>query len=126
MSSEKTILIVDDSPTMRQLLKFAIKRVGPLRILEASNGEEALAHLQTEEVACVLTDVNMPVMDGLTLIDRLRALPKWATVPIVVITTESDSDDRARAIAKGANDYLTKPIQGPAVTAVLKKVLGVA
>ena len=118
-------MIVDDSPTMRQLLKFAIKRVGPLRVIEASNGEEALSHLSTETVDRILTDVNMPIMDGLTLIDRIRENPKLKTVPIVVITTESDGADQQRALAKGATDYLNKPIQGGAVAAAIKKILGV-
>jgi two-component system, chemotaxis family, chemotaxis protein CheY len=126
MSEERTMLVVDDSPTMRQLLKFAIKRLGPVRILEAGNGEEALAHLTTERVDLMLTDINMPVMDGLTLIDRVRADPSQASLPIVVITTEGDQADRDRALSKGATDYLVKPIQGNAVASVLRRVLGMA
>lgn len=120
------MLVVDDSPTMRQLLKFAIKRLGPVRILEAGNGEEALAHLLTERVDLMLTDINMPVMDGLTLIDRVRSDPAKAAMPIVVVTTEGDDADRERALAKGASDYLVKPIQGHAVATVLRRVLGMA
>jgi two-component system, chemotaxis family, chemotaxis protein CheY len=124
MSDEKTVLVVDDSPTMRQLLKFAIKRVGAVRILEANDGEEALAHLGTERVDLVLTDVNMPVMDGLTLIDRIRAREELGKLPIIVITTEGEQADRDRALAKGAGDYLVKPIQGGQVVTAVKKALG--
>ena len=124
MSEPRTILIVDDSPTMRALLKLAVRRFGSIRILEGNNGEEALGHLATEKVDCVLTDVNMPVMDGLTLIDRIKADPKLAGIPIVVITTEGAPAERERAMAKGAVEYLSKPIQGALVVSVLNRVLG--
>lgn len=123
MSTETVILIVDDSSTMRQLLKFSIKRVGQMKVIEANNGEEALAVLAREKVHLVMTDVNMPVMDGLTLIDRIRKVPELASVPIIVITTEADAKDRESALKRGATDYLSKPVQGSAVAAALKKLL---
>ena len=117
------ILIVEDSPTMRQLLAFALKRLRGAEIVEASDGMDGLRKVTADDFDLALIDINMPVMDGLKLIHLIRQEPGLAAMPIVVITTEGAQEDRDRALALGANEYLTKPIQANRVLAVAKALL---
>jgi len=105
------VLVVDDSPTMRQLIIFALRRVGDFQLVEASDGLDGLKKLGADKFDLILTDLNMPVMDGLKLIAMVRNDPLHRTVPIVIITTEGAVDDRDRALALGADACITKPIQ---------------
>jgi two-component system chemotaxis response regulator CheY len=118
-------LVVEDSPMMRQLLVFALSRVKQLRVTEADDGVDGLRKLATEKFDIILTDINMPIMDGLKLVKRVRTDPVHKDVPIVIITTESAEEDRQRALALGANAYITKPIQAPHVIAKVKELLGI-
>ena len=117
------ILIVEDSPTMRQLLAFALKRLRGAEVVEAEDGMDGLRKVTSDEFDLALIDINMPVMDGLKLIHLIRQEPDLASMPIVVITTEGAQEDRDRALALGANEYLTKPIQANRVLAVAKALL---
>ncbi|HEY8120295.1 MAG TPA: response regulator [Myxococcota bacterium] len=117
------ILIVEDSPTMRQLLAFALKRLRGVEVVEAQDGMDGLRKVTADEFDLALIDINMPVMDGLKLIHLIRQEPDLAAMPIVVITTEGAQEDRDRALALGANEYLTKPIQANRVLAVAKALL---
>ena len=117
------ILVVEDSPTMRQLLTFALKRLRGAEVVEAQDGVDGLRKLTADEFDLALIDINMPVMDGLKLIHLIRQEPDLARMPIVVITTEGAQEDRDRALALGANEYLTKPIQANRVLAVAKALL---
>jgi two-component system chemotaxis response regulator CheY len=120
-------LVVEDSPTMRQLIVYALRRIPGLVVVEASDGLDALRKLAPpSRFDIILTDINMPVMDGLKLVHRVRNDPELAGLPIVVITTEGGEEDRRRALALGANAYITKPIQAPQVIATVKELLGVA
>ncbi len=105
------ILVVEDSPTMRQLIGFAVKRVPQAKVLEASDGVDALKKLSSEKVDIILADINMPVMDGLKLVSLVRSNPAYKDIPIIMITTEGAEEDKNKALAIGANAYLTKPIQ---------------
>jgi len=105
------VLVVDDSPTMRQLIISALRRVGDFQLVEASDGLDGLKKLGADKFDLILTDLNMPVMDGLKLIAMVRNDPLHRTVPIVIITTEGAVDDRDRALALGADACITKPIQ---------------
>ncbi len=105
------ILVVEDSPTMRQLISFAIKRVANSRVIEATDGVDALKKLSSEKIDLILADINMPVMDGLKLVSLVRGNPAYKDIPIIIITTEGAEEDRKRAISIGANAYLPKPIQ---------------
>ncbi|HEY5974153.1 MAG TPA: response regulator [Geobacteraceae bacterium] len=116
-------LIVEDSPTMRQLISFALKRVRGIRIVEANDGVDGLKKLSTARFDIIFTDINMPVMDGLKLISLVREDSNYKQVPIVVITTEGAQEDRDRALALGANDYITKPIQPNRILDVTKALL---
>ena len=124
--SRRRILIVEDSPTMRQLLAFALKRLKDTEIVEASDGMDGLRKVTSDHFDLALVDINMPVMDGLKLISLIRSEDSLQEMPIVVITTEGATEDRERALALGANEYLTKPIQANRVLAVAKALLKIA
>ena len=110
---------------MRQLLVFALSRVKQLKVTEADDGVDGLRKLAPTKYDVIITDINMPIMDGLKLVKRVRTDPIHRDVPIVVITTESAEEDRQRALALGANAYITKPIQAPQVIAKVKELLGI-
>jgi two-component system chemotaxis response regulator CheY len=117
------ILIVEDSPTMRQLLVFALKRLKDVDIVEAQDGMDGLRKVTSDHFDLALVDINMPVMDGLKLISLIRGEESLKGMPIIVITTEGASEDRERALALGADEYLTKPIQANKVLQVAKSLL---
>jgi two-component system chemotaxis response regulator CheY len=105
------ILVVEDSPTMRQLIGFAMKRIAGSKVIEATDGVDALKKLSSEKIDLILADINMPVMDGLKLVSLVRGNPIYKDIPIIIITTEGAEEDKKRALAIGANAYLPKPIQ---------------
>jgi two-component system chemotaxis response regulator CheY len=125
MSTYK-VLVVEDSPTMRQLIVFALKRIRGLTIVEANDGVDGLKKLSSDKFDLILTDINMPIMDGLKLVSLARNDPGYKNVPIVIITTEGASEDRERALASGANDYNTKPIQTTRIIEVTRKLLNIS
>jgi two-component system chemotaxis response regulator CheY len=120
---EFKVLIVEDSPTMRQLISFALKRLRGIRVVEANDGVDGLKKLSTEAFDLIFTDINMPVMDGLKLVSLVRSDPNHREIPIVIITTEGAQEDRERALALGANDYITKPIQPNRILDVTRSLL---
>ena len=116
-------LVVEDSQVMRQLLVFALARVKNLRVTEADDGVDGLRKLASARYDIIVTDINMPIMDGLKLVKRVRSDPVHKDTPIVIITTEGSQEDRQRALQLGANAYITKPIQAPQVIATVKELL---
>lgn len=121
--AEITVLIVEDSPTMRQLLVYAVSRVGDVLTIEACDGVDALKQLADVTPDIILADINMPVMDGLKLVKRVRADERLKDIPIVIITTEGADEDRERALELGANAFVTKPIQAPQVVELVRGLL---
>ena len=119
----RQILIVEDSPTMRQLLVFALRRLKDVEISEAQDGMDGLRKISSDHYDLALIDINMPVMDGLKLISLIRSDDNLKEIPICVITTEGAKEDRERAMSLGANEYLTKPIQANRVLAMAKSLL---
>ena len=117
------VLIVEDSPTMRQLLSFALRRLKNVDIVEAQDGMDGLRKISSDHYDLALIDINMPVMDGLKLISLIRSEERLSGIPIVVVTTEGAKEDRERALSLGADEYLTKPIQANQVLAVAKSLL---
>jgi len=117
-------LIVDDSPTMRQLIVFALKRVPELEIMEASDGVDALKKLPGQKFDLVLCDINMPIMDGLKLLSLMKNNPVYKEIPVVMITTEGAAEDRDKGLALGARAYLPKPIQTNNLLKVVREILG--
>src|SRR5580700_3799083 len=98
MSAEYSCLVVEDSPMMRQLLVFALSRVKNLRVTEADDGVDGLRKLAGGRFDIILTDINMPIMDGLKLVRRVRSDPVHKNTPIIIITTEGADEDRKRAL----------------------------
>lgn len=119
----KTILTVDDSSSIRQMVRLTLTGSG-YDVVEAWDGKEALDKAKQTAVDMVLTDLNMPNMDGLTLIKELRALPAFRGVPIVFLTTESDEARKAEAKSAGATGWIVKPFRETQLLAVVKKVIG--
>lgn len=116
-------LVVEDSPTMRQLIVFALSRIKPLKIVEADDGVDALKKLSLQHFDILITDINMPMMDGLKLVAMVRKDEVHKDIPIIIITTEGAQEDRQRALSLGANAYITKPIQAPQVITKVKDLL---
>jgi two-component system chemotaxis response regulator CheY len=119
-------LLIEDSPMMRQLLVFALARVPGLRVVEADDGVDGLRKLAAARFDIIVTDINMPIMDGLKVVQRVRADPRHASTPIVVVTTEGATEDRKRALDLGATAYITKPIQAADVITTVKRLLEIA
>ncbi len=119
-----TALVVEDSPTMRQLIVYALSRIRGLTVIEADDGVDALKKLAGAKFDIILTDINMPIMDGLKLIAHVRgAESAHRETPVVVITTEAAPEDRKRAMALGATAYLTTPLQAKAVLETVRGIL---
>ena len=121
--AELHALVVEDSPTMRQLIVFALSRLRSLKITEADDGVDALKKMAQRRFDIIITDINMPIMDGLKLVRRVRSDEVYKDIPIVIITTEGAQEDRQRALSLGANAYITKPIQAPQVISKVKELL---
>ncbi|WP_020654192.1 response regulator [Massilia niastensis] len=119
----KTILAVDDSSSLRQMVAFSLKAAG-YNVVEAVDGQDGLDKAKQQAVDLVLTDQNMPRMDGLALIKTLRTLPAYAKTPILMLTTESSDEMKSKGRAAGANGWLVKPFDPQRLIEVVKKVIG--
>ncbi len=119
----KIVLSVDDSSSIRQMVAFTLKSAG-YEVIEAADGQEGLDKAKQRTVDLVLTDQNMPRMDGLTLIKALRALPNYRSVPILMLTTESGDAMKVQGKAAGATGWLVKPFDPNKLLEVVKKVIG--
>ena len=121
--SNHHFLVVEDSPTMRQLITFSMKRIGKPTIVEASDGVEALKKLAENQFNLVILDINMPMMDGLKLLSIIRKDPKHANIPVIIVTTEGAEADREKGLQLGANAYLSKPVQSGKLIETAKDLL---
>ena len=119
----KTILAVDDSASMRQMVTVTLRTAG-YEVIEASDGQEAYEYAQEHSVDLVLTDVNMPRMDGITLIAQLRTLPNYHLTPLLLLTTESSPDRKIQGKLAGATGWMVKPFNPDQLLATLERVLG--
>ncbi len=120
----KTIMTVDDSASIRQMVGFTLKKEGVYQIVEAVDGKDALNKLNTVRPHIVITDLNMPNVDGLELIRAIRANPATKFVPIIMLTTESQDTMKQKGKAAGATGWIVKPFKPEQLLAVVKKVLG--
>ena len=118
-----SILAVDDSASMRQMVSFTLKGAG-YDVTEAVDGVEALEMAKQGPVNLVITDVNMPNMDGISLIRELRTLPDYKFIPILMLTTESGSEKKQEGRSAGATGWIVKPFNPEQLLATIKKVLG--
>ena len=119
----RTILAVDDSASMRMMLSFTLKESG-YRVIEAADGKDGLAKLRDETVDMVITDLNMPNLDGIGLIRGIRANPSSKFTPVIMLTTESQDARKHEARAAGATGWITKPFRPEQLLAVVRKVIG--
>jgi two-component system chemotaxis response regulator CheY len=118
----KSIISVDDSSTMRRMVSFTLKSAG-YEVLEAGDGAEALALLKTRAVDLVISDINMPKLNGIELTRELRSQPNYSRTPIILLTTESDPAKKAEGRAAGATGWIVKPFNQEQLLAVVSKVL---
>jgi two-component system chemotaxis response regulator CheY len=125
-ASQLTALVVDDSAAMRKQLGWALQRVFGMSPVEATDGADAWRKLAAGRYDIVITDINMPLMDGLKLISLVRSGGEHRFVPIIVITTEGAEADRVRAMELGASKYLVKPVQSQQVVAAVRELLQLA
>jgi len=119
----KTILIVDDSASIRQMVAFTLKSDGYV-VIEASDGVEGLAKANAHAIDLVLTDQNMPNMDGVTFVKTLRGLPKYVATPILMLTTEFTNDKKTQGREAGASGWLVKPFDPHKLLDVVRKFIG--
>ncbi len=122
----KTFLVVDDSATIRQLLTLTLRKFnggGQLKIIEATDGREALEKVRMAHYDLVLTDIKMPNMDGLEFLHRVRTELENRSLPIIIISTKGEEEDVARGMALGATAYLTKPVSAPKLLETIGRIL---
>jgi len=120
----KTIMTADDSASVRQMVSFTLKQAG-YEVVEAVDGQEALDKLKdTSSVNMLVTDLNMPNMDGIELIKKVRGESKYRFMPIIMLTTESQASKKQDGKAAGATGWIVKPFKPEQLLAVIKKVLG--
>lgn len=119
----KVIMTVDDSASVRQMVSFTLRDAG-YEVVEAVDGQDALAKVSSQALNMVITDLNMPNLDGIGLIRALRALPSCKFIPIVMLTTESQAEKKQEGKSAGATGWIVKPFKPEQLIAVVKKVLG--
>lgn len=118
----KTILIVDDSASVRQVVTIALKGAG-YDVIAGVDGKDALSKLTGQRVHLIISDVNMPVMDGITFVTEVKKLPAYKFTPVIMLTTESQEDKKKAAQAAGAKAWVTKPFQPPQMLAAVQKLI---
>ncbi len=119
-----SVLVVDDSPTIRQLTTGILRTIGCTRIVEAENGKDGLDRLRRDGADVVITDWNMPEMDGIELARAIRAEGTWPGIRIIMVTTRGGSDDRIEACLSDVDDYVVKPFTAEDLKETLGRVLG--
>jgi two-component system chemotaxis response regulator CheY len=118
----KTILIVDDSASLRQVVNIALSSAG-YEVLEACDGVDALSKLDGRKVHLIISDVNMPNMNGIELVRQVKAKPEYKFTPIIMLTTESQADMKAQGQAAGARAWVVKPFQPAQMLAAVAKLM---
>jgi len=116
------ILVVDDDSTTRKVLGLYLRAKG-FDAVAAENGIDAMEKLGATAVQLIMTDINMPFMDGIEFVKNVRANPGWDQIPILVVSTEADQEEQQRAFAAGANGYLIKPVTADMVIGTIRKLL---
>jgi two-component system chemotaxis response regulator CheY len=125
MAHEHVIITVDDSSTMRRIIKNTLTKLGFTNILEAANGVEGLDVLAKNNVDMIITDWNMPEMDGLTFVKTLRSKEEYKETPILMVTTEAAKEDILTALRSGVNNYVVKPFTPDTLQEKVNKLLGI-
>lgn len=118
------VLIVEDSKVMRELVATTCESLDGVSVVETASGFEALKMLPREQFHLIITDINMPDINGLELINFVKKNPRYRDVPLIIISTESSEQDRQRGLALGAAEYIAKPFSPDALLAVVRRHLG--
>ena len=118
----RKILVIDDEEWLREMVQMALRQRG-YEVIEARDGDEALALLEAGSVDLLVTDLNMPNMDGIALAGAARKIPGSRFMPIIMLSTESEGDKKADARSAGVSAWLTKPFKGPQLVGMVKMVL---
>ncbi len=120
------IITIDDSSTMRRIIKNTLQRIGyGSDVLEAEDGKQALDVLSRNKVDLIITDWNMPNMDGLTFVKKIRSMSEWNDVPIIMVTTEAAKEDILEALKSGVNNYIVKPFTPEILKEKIEVVMGI-
>ncbi len=120
----KNVLIVEDSKAIRSMIRVAIEEVGDLFVVEAGNGFEALKTLPTRRFDLIVTDINMPDINGLELIGYVKSNDAYRNIPLIIVSTEKSEEDKNRGLSLGAVGYIVKPFQKEELVSLVKQVLG--
>ena len=118
----KTIMIVDDSSSLRQVVKITLSGAG-YTVIEASDGQDALAKCDGQKIHLIISDVNMPRMDGITFVSELKKNPAYKFTPVIMLTTETGDDKKRAGQAAGAKAWVTKPFQPAQILAAVSKLI---
>lgn len=118
----KTIMIVEDSATTRSMIRAVLEEFDEVETVEAASGFEAIKLLPSQEVDLVVTDINMPDINGLELINFMRKDERWVKIPIIIISTERSEEDKRRGVALGADAYITKPFDPEDLQGLVKEL----
>lgn len=118
----KTILIVDDSASLRQVVKIALMDAG-YDVIEAGNGQEGLQRLDGRKIHLIVSDVNMPIMDGITFLKNVKQHPSYKFTPVIMLTTETGDDKKKAGQEAGAKAWVVKPFQPPILLAAIAKLI---
>ncbi len=119
----KSIMTVDDSASVRQMVSFTLREAG-YNVIEASDGKDAVSKINLADLNLIVTDLNMPNMDGIELIKTVRSMPKYKFLPIIMLTTESQNEKKMEGKNAGATGWIVKPFKPEQLLAVIKKVIG--
>jgi two-component system chemotaxis response regulator CheY len=120
----KNVLVVEDSKAIRSMMRVSLEEAGDLFAVEAGNGFEALKALPTRPFDLIITDINMPDINGLELISFVRSNPAYKDIPLIIVSTEKTDEDKKRGLALGASSYLVKPFTKEELLDAVNKVLG--
>jgi two-component system chemotaxis response regulator CheY len=122
---DRSILIVEDSSTTRALIRAIIEEMGDFHTVEASSGFDALKLLPTEDFDLIITDINMPDINGLEFINFMKSNPKYKSLPLIIVSTERSEEDRKRGMALGAVAYITKPFKANELKEIIKQIINI-
>ena len=117
------VLVVEDSSTMRSLIAGTVEEIAGTKVFEAETGFEALRILPKEQIDLIITDINMPDINGLEIIHFVKTNPNYQQIPIIIVTTERGEEDRKKALALGASEYITKPFNPEDLRRVVARII---
>lgn len=120
--ANKTILVVDDSASLREVVSIALRGAG-YDVIPAANGAEALQAMKGKKINLVVSDVNMPVMDGITFVKQMKAIAEFRFMPVIMLTTESQQDKMQEGKAAGVKAWMVKPFKAPALLDAVSKLV---